>query len=53
MELLDAEAVAEIVAKTRGRAGVEPERGSLFERSGQLARLVVRTQPPPTWRQEA
>ena len=37
MEQLDAEAVAEMVGKTVGGAGVEPECGSLFERSGQLA----------------
>jgi hypothetical protein len=33
MELLDAEAVAKMVDKTVGGAGVEPDRGSLFERS--------------------
>lgn len=45
MELVDADTVAEISRQDRGGAGLDPERGSWFERSGRLARLVVRSSP--------
>jgi hypothetical protein len=45
MELVDANIVAEVV-EDRGGAGLDPERGSLFERSGRLPRLVVRSATP-------
>lgn len=42
MELLDAKAAADMVDKTVGGGGIEPERGSLFEWSAPVGCAVER-----------